>query len=55
VFYGARVQGQLRLDVEPAGDTTTVRVVGEADLATSPHLRERLSVMGMSDWFELEP
>jgi anti-sigma B factor antagonist len=37
--YGALMQGRLRLDVEPAGDTTTVRVVGEVDLATSPQLR----------------
>ena len=43
VFYGARMQGRLRLDVEPAGDTTTVRVVGEVDLATSPQLRECLT------------
>jgi anti-anti-sigma factor len=41
--YGALMQGRLRLDVEPAGDTTTVRVVGEVDLATSAQLRECLT------------
>ena len=41
--YGAPMQGRLRLDVEPTGDATTVRVVGEVDLATSPQLRECLT------------
>ena len=43
MFYGARMQERLRLDVEPADGTTTVRVVGEVDLATSPQLRECLT------------
>ena len=41
--YGAAMQGRLRLPGEPARDTTTVRVMGEVDLATSPQLRECLT------------
>ena len=45
MLYGARMQERLRLEVEPAGDTTTVRVVGEVDLATSSQLRECLTAL----------
>ena len=41
--YRAPMQGRLRLEVEPTGGTTTVRVIGEVDLATSPQLRECLT------------
>ena len=41
--YRAPMQGRLRLEVESQSATTTVRVIGEVDLATSPQLRECLT------------
>jgi anti-sigma B factor antagonist len=37
------VDDGLRVHLERSGDVPVVRVVGEIDLATAPHLRDRLT------------